>query len=175
MNPYALAGIEVTPEQIISEWEKHFRMKLHEIVFKDRHEDIYLPRHILCYSLYTYGSVSMEWIAGCIHRTRTTVLNSINICKNQIDSKKEGKVIQPFIMKLADLSGDPDPKFTIDVKLNREDLRILLPDIEGWQIEHWSLKALWNLFQERKYTGKAVKKPAQHRGITGKSTLTSVW
>jgi hypothetical protein len=168
MNPYALAGIEVTPEQIISEWEKHFHMKLLEIILYDRHDDIAIPRHILCYTLYKFGSVSQDWIGGCIHRKRLTVRNSIETCKELLDTKEEGRIINEFIERIADISGNPNPKFAIEVKINREDLRILLPDADDWKMEHWSLRALWNLYQERKYTGKSTKKQLTQK----KSKLT---
>lgn len=173
-SPYAIPGCELTPEAIIKEWEKHFKMKQETVTVKDSHPDVSIPRQILSFALFTYGSVSKTWIAGCMHRDRITIKNQIEAANGLLNNKEHKIKILSFIARLKDISGLPDDTYTIEVKLNREDFKRLLPDTNEWMLEHWSLKALWNLYTEsrfdkRKKDGNMVRK----NGITGKSTLYS--
>jgi len=170
MNPYAIPGCELTPEQVIKEWEDHFKIKLERVIWRDKSPEIAIPRHILCFCLFTYSSVTKEWIAGCLHRSRPDIHQSIQVAKNLMEDKQYGKMINGFITRIAECAGKPDPSFTIDVKLNREDLKTLLPDIDDWKREHWNLKALWTLYEERRFSGRPLGK--KRVGITGKSTLS---
>lgn len=173
MNPYVLPGCNLTPEQIIKEWEKHFKMNASDLIPYDKSEDVSMPRNIFCYALFTYGSASKEWIAGYIHRNRITVHNSIKVCKNVIDTHfPEGKMVMDFVEKLSDLSNESKENYTINVDLNREDIKILMPDLDPWVLVHWNLQRLWALYEERRYSGKQIKKVKSRQEISGKSTLT---
>lgn len=150
MNPDILPGLSITADQIIFEWEKHFHLKLADIIEYDTKDDISIPRHILCYCLFTFGNVSKVWIGKKIHRGHANVINSVKKCIELMDTKREGKIIEKFLEQLADISGNPNPLYTIPVELCREDFKILLPDLEDWQHEQWSLQALWNSYKFRR-------------------------
>lgn len=171
-NPYAIPGCSITPEQVIHIWEKFYKMKKERVTWYDKNPDISIPRHVLCYCLKRYAQVEQSWIAGCIMRDRITVKNSLKVVEGLVGNKNYSTQLNALFAILDEASGKINEKYRITVELNREDLKVLMPDIDEFKQNHWSLEALWSLYNERRFTGKPLKRPQGRTGITGKSTLT---
>jgi len=81
--------MRLSPEEIIKVIADYFEITAVNIRNKERYRKFAYPRHISIYFMKKYGLMASTQIGRILNRDHTTILHSLDIVKNWIDTKDE--------------------------------------------------------------------------------------
>lgn len=148
MNPYLVPGIGLTSEKIIELWTNHYGLALQDILTKDRHSRLAIPRQILMYCLRTFSNLTLHEIGEIVQKDHATVIHS---CRQVKSCYLNDRVLSIELNELLDEIKDLSGKITIDtltVKITRDDLFRLLPDLTEEE-KREPMAKLWSQYKNR--------------------------
>jgi hypothetical protein len=148
MSAFSRPGMKITEAEIIETWSKHYGLTVAQIVHRDRHSEVKIPRQILIYCLRTYTKLSLAKIGERLDRDHATVLYAYNKVKDCYlnDRELRGK-LNALLDELNELAGKVR-RDTLVVEISREDILNLLPDLSEEEKDEPMIK-LWVRYKNR--------------------------
>jgi chromosomal replication initiator protein len=148
MSAYSRPGMNITEAEIIETWSKHYGFSVAQIVHRDRHSEVKIPRQILIYCLRTYTKLSLYEIGLRLDRDHATVIYAYKKVKETYlnDRELRGK-LNALLDELNDLSGKVR-KDTLQVEITRNDLLKLMPELSEDE-QNDPMVRLWYRYRNR--------------------------
>jgi len=145
MNPYTRPGL--SEDQVIDIWSRHYGLTIAQVIPKDRHNKVKIPRQVLMYCLRTFTGLSFGKIAERFDREHCTVLYSCRKVRETyiFDSelKLTIKALLDDLHEVAKLARND----TLMVEISRQDIWKLLDLTEEEKQE--PMINLWHRYKNR--------------------------
>ena len=148
MSAYSRPGMNITEAEIIETWSKHYGLSVAQIVHRDRHSEVKIPRQILIYCLREYTDLSLVEVGKRLERDHATVLYACQKVKDCYlnDRELRGR-LNDLLNELNELSGRVKHD-TLVVKIRREDLFRRMPDLSDEE-KNEPMQKLWVKYLNR--------------------------
>jgi hypothetical protein len=148
MSAFSRPGMNITEAEIIETWSKHYGLSVAQVVHRDRHSEVRIPRQILIYCLREYTKLSLMNIGLRVDRNHTTVIYTCNKVRDCYLNDKElrGK-LNALLDELNELAGKVRCD-TLVVEISRKDILNLLPDLSEEEKDEPMIK-LWVRYKNR--------------------------
>lgn len=99
MNYFVFPGIKgkytpnlkvvISKEQVLNTIYQHFKITHKELISPNRKRELVFARHVTCYFLLSYTKLYKVQIGSLLHRDHTTVINSLRVLQDLMDTEKE--------------------------------------------------------------------------------------
>ena len=148
MSAYSRPGMNITEAEIIKIWSKHYGLTIAQVIHRDRHSEVKIPRQILIYCLREYTDLSLVEVGKRLERDHATVLYACNKVKDCYlnDRELRGR-LNDLLNELNELSGRVR-RDTLVVEISRDDILNLLPDLSEEEKDEPMIK-LWVRYKNR--------------------------
>lgn len=147
MTHYEAPGISISEEAIVAAWSKHYHLSVTEIINKDRHADVVIPRQVLMYCYREFTKLSLTQIGDRFGRDHCTVLNAMRKVKDTyMNDRRERTRLLALLSELNETAG----KIKYDrivVEITRDDVYRLMPDLTD-EDKTETLRVLWNRYKK---------------------------
>lgn len=88
-SPYVIPGIEASSYRIFNDVQEYFNVTSAELSSNSRKQELVFPRQLVMYLHNQHTKIGHEAIAALLCRDRTTVIHSIDIIHDYLNTKAE--------------------------------------------------------------------------------------